>query len=167
MKQKNNEVTQQGIILNIQEKVRVIRGERVILDSDLAVLYGVPTKRLNEAVKRNAKRFPSDFMFKLNQEEMISNLKSQFATSSYGGRRKPTFAFTEQGIAMLSSVLRSEIATRVNIYIMRVFVQIRKMASTHQELREKIADLGVKYDSQFETVFEAIQQLLIEDENSK
>jgi len=165
MKQQHEEDTR-NIILNIQEKVHMIRGERVILDSDLARLYGVKTHVLNQAVKRNIERFPADFMFKLDANE-LSNLISQIVISSYGGRRKPTFAFTEQGISMLSSVLRSDVAIKVNIYIMRVFVQIRKMLSTHRELREKIADLEVKYDSQFETVFEAIQQLLIEDEKSK
>ncbi len=141
-----------------------------MLDFDLAELYETETKLLKQAVRRNINRFPSDFMFELTKEEYHS-LRSQYVTLENSGRGKYSkylpFAFTEQGIAMLSSVLRSEIATRVNIYIMRVFVQIRKMASTHQELREKIADLEVKYDSQFETVFEAIQQLLIEDENSK
>ncbi len=167
MKQKNIELNQQKILLYIQEKIRVVRNEKVIFDSDLAALYGVPTKRLNEAVRRNAKRFPADFMFQVRQEETDLNLKSQFATSSYGGRRKPIFAFTEQGIAMLSSVLRSDIAVGINIYIMRAFVYMRRFVSTNKELREKIADLEVKYDSQFETVFEAIQQLLIQEENFK
>lgn len=164
MQHKSNEIKQQSILSHIQEKIHYIRGEKVILDFDLATLYGVPTKRLNEAVKRNIKRFPADFMFQLSQEEVETNLKSQIATSSYGGRRKPISAFTEQGIAMLSSVLHSDIAIEVNIYIMRVFVYMRKNSSNYKELQEKITKLEVKYDSQFETVFEAIQELLSEDE---
>lgn len=113
----------------IQQKIYEIRGEKVMLDKDLASLYQMEVKRLNEAVKRNIRRFPADFMFQLSKEEW-SNLKSQFATSSWGGVRKLPYAFTEQGVAMLSSVLNSEIAIEVNISIMRTFVAVRQLVSS-------------------------------------
>jgi len=148
--------------------VRWVRGERVMLDADLARLYGVETRALNRAVRRNVKRFPSDFMFLLVNEE-VANLKCQIGTSSlgWGGRRKPVMAFTEQGVAMLSSVLRSDRAADVNIAIMRTFVQLRRLMDSNRELARKIADMEEKYDEQFGTVFQAIQQLIAEEAEPK
>ena len=144
----------------IKNLIYHIRGKAVMLDSDLAVLYQVPTGRLNEAVKRNIRRFPEDFMFQLTQEE-FKNLISQFATSSFhGGRRKLPLVFTEQGVAMLSAVLNSEIAIDVNINIMRAFVQLRRIAITFVDLKRKIDSMERKYDRQFKIVFDAIRQLL-------
>jgi hypothetical protein len=119
--------------LIINPRILCIRGNKVMLDSDLAELYGVETKVLNQAVKRNIERFPDDFMYQLTLQE-VRNLKSQIVTSSYGGKRKRPFVFTEQGIAMLSSVLRSELAIKVNIQIMRAFVKIRNFLATNKEL---------------------------------
>lgn len=151
----------------IQYKIYIIRRKKVILDRDLAILYEVPTKRLNEAVKRNSKRFPADFMFQLNTEEYSlfsdsndSNLKSQFATSSYGGTRKLPFAFTEQGIAMLSSVLHSERAISINIQIIRIFTKLREMIDTYKELREKVEELEKSSSKNFEQIFKVIKILL-------
>jgi hypothetical protein len=121
----------------ITRSIYVIRDQKVMPDSDLAELYGIETKRLNEQVKRNPERFPEDFMFQLTLEEW-SNLRSQNATSSWGGRRNPPFVFTEQGVAMLSSVLNSTIAIQVNISIMRVFVRIRQWTANYADLAEKI-----------------------------
>ena len=145
-----------------------VRGERVILDADLARLYGVETRALNRAVRRNAKRFPSDFMFLLVNKE-VTNLKCQIGTSSlgWGGRRKPVMAFTEQGVAMLSSVLRSDRAADVNIAIMRTFVQLRRLMDSNRELARKIAEMEKRYDEQFGAVFQAIQQLITEEEEPK
>ncbi len=138
-----------------------IRGKAVILDSDLAKMYQVETKVLNQAVRRNIGRFPSDFMFKLTKSE-YKNLMSQFVTSNngHGGRRYMPYAFTEQGVAMLSGVLNSDIAINVNINIMRAFVQIRRLGMTVVDLKRKIDTMEKKYDSQFRVVFKAIQQLL-------
>jgi hypothetical protein len=133
-----------------------------MVDSDLADLYRVPTKVFNQAVKRNLKRFPKDFMFRLTAKE-IEILRSQIVTSSWGGRRTLPFAFTEQGVAMLSSVLNSERAVQVNIAIMRAFVKLREILTTHRELAEKIADLESKYrqhDDKIQAVFEAIRELI-------
>ncbi len=202
---------------NIEEldyKIYFLRGRRVMLDRDLALLYGVSTKVLNQSVKRNISRFPEDFMFQLTKEEekYISlrsqfvtsndengldkaNLKSQIVTSSneeilrcqngtseqvavlrsqiatsrlgYGGRRKLPYAFTEQGVAMLSSVLKSERAIQVNIQIMRTFTKIREMLVSSKELREKINELEEKYDQQFAEVFTAINLLLEPPEQPK
>ncbi|MBM4091633.1 MAG: ORF6N domain-containing protein [Planctomycetes bacterium] len=143
----------------IEQAILLIRGQKVMLDSDLAELYEVPTKRLTEAVRRNQSRFPSDFMFQLTTSE-FENLRTQFATSSWGGRRYNPFVFTEHGILMLSSVLRSERAVQVNIAIMRAFVRLREMLATHKELARKLDELERKYDSQFRVVFEAIRQLM-------
>jgi len=143
----------------IATKILVIRGKRVMLDSDLAVLYGVKTGRLNERVSRNIKRFPEDFMFQLTKEETL-NLKSHFATSSWGGVRKLPRVFTQEGVAMLSSVLNSERAIMVNIQIMRAFVQLRRMLLTNTDLRRKLEKMEKKYDKQFAIVFQAIKQLL-------
>jgi hypothetical protein len=157
-------------------RVHYLRHEKVILDSDLAELYGVTTGRLNEAVQRNLERFPSDFMFQLTENELEfllsqvaiaknaeSSLKSQIATLKRGGRRSLPYAFTEQGVAMLSSVLRSERAVEVNIAIMRTFVQLRRLMDSNALLAEKIEALEEKYadhDQQFQLVFEAIKQLI-------
>lgn len=116
----------------IQNKIYEIRGQRVMLDRDLAEMYGVETKRINEAVKRNLKRFPNDFVFRINHQE-FTNLKSQFATSSWGGVRKLPYAFTEQGVAMLAGVLNSDTAVRANIVIMRAFVRMRSYLATTPE----------------------------------
>lgn len=143
----------------IEQRILLIRGEKVILDADLAALYSVETKILNQAVKRNLARFPDDFMFQLTAEE-FSNLRSQSVTSSWGGRRTPPYAFTEQGIAMLSSVLRSDRAVMVNVQIVRTFVRLRRMLSENAELARKLAALERKYDEQFKVVFDAIRSLM-------
>jgi len=153
-------------IEKITGKIYFIRGQKVIMDRDLAKLYDVETKVLKQAVKRNIKRFPSDFMFELTKEE-FQNLRSQFVTSSWGGSRYVPMVFTEQGVAMLSSVLNSERAIQVNIQIMRAFTQLRRMLATHGGLKRKIEAMEKKYDEQFAIVFEAIQQLLEEDEKPK
>ncbi|MEW6740086.1 MAG: ORF6N domain-containing protein [Nitrospirota bacterium] len=152
----------------IEKKILMIRGEKVMLDSDLAELYGVPTRRLNEQVRRNISRFPDDFMFQLTSEE-TENLRSQFATSSsgHGGRRYLPYVFTEQGVAMLSSVLNSERAIAVNIAIMRAFVKLREMIASHKDLAKRLNDLEKKYDAQFKVVFDAIRQLMIPPEPKK
>ena len=124
----------------VAQRIYVVRKERVMLDSALAELYQVPTFRLNEAVKRNARRFPQDFMFRLTKEEAI-NLTSQFAMSSYGGRRTQPYAFTELGVAMLSSVLNSERAVQMNIVIMRAFVKLRELLVTNKELAFRIEQI--------------------------
>ncbi|MFN8628003.1 MAG: ORF6N domain-containing protein [Candidatus Binatia bacterium] len=147
----------------------VIRGQKVMLDADLAVLYGVETRALNQAVRRNARRFPSDFMFQLTQEEVGCRapqlgevrLRSQLGISkTRGGRRYAVFAFTEQGVSMLSSVLRSERAVQVNIAIMRTFVELREMLASHKDLARKLEALERKYDAQFKVVFDAIRELM-------
>ena len=143
----------------IENKILFIREKKVILDRDLAELYKVLTKRLNEQVKRNIQRFPKDFMFQLTKEE-LEILKSQIATSSWGGRRKFPMAFTEQGVAMLSSVLNSERAIMVNIQIIRTFTKLREILLTHEDIKKKIELMEKKYDQQFKVVFEAIRHLL-------
>lgn len=143
----------------IAAKILIVRGKRVILDRDLAVLYEVKTKRLNEQVARNRKRFPEDFMFQLTEEE-TDFLRSHFATSNRGGRRYLPYVFTQEGVAMLSSVLNSERAIMVNIQIMRAFAQLRRMLLTNRGLRCKIEEMEKKYDKQFAIVFQAIKQLL-------
>ena len=153
----------------IEQKILLIQGHKVMLDSDLAELYGVEAKRLNEQVKRNIARFPSDFMFQLSEDD-YSALRSQIATlkPGRGGHRKYLpFAFTEQGVAMLSSVLNSERAIEVNILIMRSFVKLREMISTHKDLAKKLESLEQKYDSQFKMVFDAIRQLMTPPESKK
>jgi hypothetical protein len=147
----------------IEKKILLIRGQKVLLDADLAELYGVPTKALKQSVKRNIKRFPSDFMFILTYQE-VRNLRSQFVTSSssgWGGTRISPMAFTEQGVAMLSSVLNSEKAIEVNIMIMRAFVKLREMIASNKDLARRLDELEKKYDKQFKIVFEAIRQLMI------
>ena len=140
-------------------KIIYLRGQKVMLDSDLAELYGVETRRVTEQVKRNPERFPEDFMYQLTNKE-FTILKSQFATSSWGGKRKLPFAFTEQGIAMLSSVLHSERAINVNIAIMRAFVKLRELLLTNKELNSKLQKIEAKYDKQFRVVFEVLKQLM-------
>src|SRR6187399_1404232 len=146
----------------IARAILVIHREKVILDSDLAALYGVSTGNLNKAVKRNAERFPADFMFQLDAEE-VANLKFQFGISSWGGRRRRPYAFTEQGVAMLSSVLNSERAVKVNVAIMRAFVKLRETLDTNHELARKFAELerrvGV-HDDEIVAILEAIRQLM-------
>ena len=143
----------------IQNAILLIRAQKVMLDADLAKLYGVETRVLVQAVKRNAARFPDDFMFQLTKKE-FDNLRSQFVTSSWGGRRYFPYAFTEQGVAMLSSVLHSKRAVQVNIEIMRTFVRLRRMLSDHEGLSRKLAALERKYDEQFRIVFLVIKQLM-------
>ncbi|MEW6412298.1 MAG: ORF6N domain-containing protein [Candidatus Zixiibacteriota bacterium] len=144
----------------IENKIFLLRSCNIMLDSDLANLYGVETKALIQAVKRNIDRFPDDFMFQLTKEE-FANLRSQFGTSSqWGGRRYPPYAFTEQGVAMLSSVLKSKRAVRVNIEIMRAFVKLRELLATNEKLARKLNELEKKYDAQFKVVFDAIRQLM-------
>jgi hypothetical protein len=151
----------------IEQKILLIKGQKVMLDSDLAALYGVTTKRLNEQVRRNLKRFPADFMYQLSREEFES-LKSHFATSSsWGGRRTRPFVFTEQGISMLSSILNSDRAIEVNIQIMRTFVKLREIMLSHKDLTKKLNELEKKYDGQFQIVFEAIRQLIEQPEKPK
>lgn len=148
-------------IADIESKIYLIRGQKVMLDFDLAELYQVPLIRLNQQVRRNEYRFPSDFMFILSFQE-VANLKSQFVISSsgWGGRRTPPLAFTEQGIAMLSSVLNSRTAVEVNIAIIRTFVQLREVLKSNRELEKKITELESKYDGQFRVVFQTIREIL-------
>lgn len=147
---------------DIERRIYLIRGQRVMLDRDLAELYGVTTAALNQAVKRNSDRFPDDFMFQLDKEE-FENWISQIVISNpglrMGARRRPQ-AFTEQGVAMLSSVLRSKRAIQVNIAIMRAFVTFREMLATHQDLADRLAELEQKHDEKFRVVFDAIRQLM-------
>lgn len=144
----------------IESRVFLIRGQRVMLSTHLAELYQVAPRALVQAVKRNRERFPSDFMFQLTARE-LTNLKSQIVISSWGGsRRAAPYAFTEQGVAMLASVLRSPRAIRVNIEIMRAFVRLRRMLASHAALARKMATLERSYDGQFKVVFDAIRQLM-------
>lgn len=155
---------------NIATLVRFIRGEKVLLDSDLATLYGVETRALNQAVKRNMERFPGDFMFQLTQEEGRALLasRSQSVTLKRGQNIKYLpYAFTEQGVAMLSSVLRSQRAVEVNIAIMRTFVQLRRLMDSNRDLARKIQAMEKKYDEQFAVVFDAIKKLIAEDDARK
>ncbi|MDI6767605.1 MAG: ORF6N domain-containing protein [Bacteroidota bacterium] len=150
----------------IEKKIFFLRGQKVMLDKDLAELYGVLTRDLNKAVWRNLDRFPEDFMFQLAAEE-FQNLMFHFGTSSWGGTRKLPYVFTEQGVAMLSSVLRSKRAAQVNIEIMRAFVKLRELLATHKGLAQKLEELEKKYDSQFKIVFEAIHKLILPPEKPK
>lgn len=155
---------------NIQHKIYIIRGRKVMLDRDLAVLYDVPTKRLNEAVKRNLERFPEDFMFQLSVEEYSSFSRSQIATLKKGSGSNIKYlplAFTEQGIAMLSSVLNSKKAIQINIQIIRIFTKLREMIDAYRELREKVEELEKTSTSNFEQIFYAIKMLIKEDEEPK
>ena len=158
-------------IERIENKIYLIRGQKVMLDQDLAKLYDVKTHVLNQAVKRNTDRFPKDFMFQLTGQEYTdlaclsetSNLKSQIVISSWGGRRKLPQAFTEQGVAMLSGILRSKRAVQVNIIIMRAFVRLRQVLATHKELAHKLKELEHKYenhDVKIQGIFNAIRKLM-------
>jgi hypothetical protein len=145
----------------ITSKIYLIRNHKVLLDSDLAELYQVDTKRLNENVKRNSNRFPDDFMFQLSSKEW-NNLKSQFATSSWGGRRKPPFVFTEHGVLMLSSVLNSERAIAVNIQVMRIFTRIREVLKSNAEFISRLEMLesrAIEYDERIELIFKYLGEL--------
>ncbi len=152
----------------IEGKILLLRGHKVMLDRDLAMLYEVPTKSLNLAVKRNLARFPKDFMFRLNEKE-AEYLRFQFETSNKGrgGSRYLPYVFTEQGIAMLSSVLNSERAIQVNIQIMRTFTKLRKMLQNYAQLRKKIEEMEKNYDRKFKIVFQTIEKLIIEEEKPK
>lgn len=153
-------------IERIRQAILLVRGQKVMLDRDLAALYGTETRVLNQAVKRHAERFPSDFMFQLTREE-IRNL-SQFVISSPTSKHAPRmYAFTEQGVAMLSGVLNTPRAIRVNIGIMRTFVQLRQLLASHADLARKLAELEKKYDAQFQVVFDAIRQLMTPPERPK
>jgi hypothetical protein len=143
----------------IERAILVLRGHRVILDKDLSVLYGVTTGNLNKAVNRNLERFPDDFMLRLTEAE-FNDLRFQFGRSRWGGTRTLPRAFTEQGVAMLSSVLRSPRAALVNIEIMRAFVRLREMIATNRDLARRLDDLEKRYDAQFKGVFDAIRQLM-------
>ena len=167
---------------NVARLVFFVRGEKVLLDADLAMLYRVEARALNQAVARNRKRFPADFMFQLTKKE-FDNMRSQFVTTSrralvnssqavmssrkHRGRAYRPYAFTEQGVAMLSSVLRSSRAVEVNIAIMRTFVQLRRIMDTNRDLARKIEALEEKYDEQFSVVFAAIKQLVAPTEPAK
>jgi phage regulator Rha-like protein len=151
----------------IEKKILIIRGEKVMLDSDLAELYGVEVKHLKRQVRRNITRFPEDFMIQLSKEEYDS-LRCHFGTLKRGEHSKYLpYAFTEQGVAMLSSVLNSERAIQVNILIMRAFVKLREMLATHKDLAKKLEDMERKYDAQFKVVFDAIRELMKPPEPKK
>ena len=153
----------------VERKIFIIRNQKVMLSIHLAELYGVEHRVLMQSIKRNLERFPENFMFQLKYNEW-SNLKSQFVTSSWGGIRKLPFAFTEQGIAMLSSVLKSQSAVQVNIQIMRAFVKLREILSTHNELAQKLKELELKFEShdeQITAIFDAINQLIVPPEKHK
>jgi len=143
----------------IESKIFLIRGKKVMLDRDLARLYGVDTRRLNEQVRRNIERFPDGFMYQLTKGE-LTILMSQFATSSWGGIRRLPYVFTDYGIAMLSSVLNSKRAIQVNIQIIRSFIKMREISLSNGELKRKIESMEKKYDHQFQVVFKAIKRLL-------
>ena len=157
-------------IERVAQSIRWIRGQKMLLDSDLAALYDVTTGNLNKAVKRNSDRFPSDFMFELKPEE-LTNLKFQFGISRWGGRRRSRpHVFTEQGIAMLSSVLNSERAIKVNIAIMRTFVKLRQTLDTNRELAQKFSQLEQrvgKHDEEIAAILEAIRQLMTPPEKPR
>ena len=162
-------VYQEGIvpIEVIEKRIYFLRSQKVMLSIDLAELYQVEARVLIQAVKRNLDRFPKDFMFQLTSNE-FTNLKSQIVISSWGGLRRSTpYAFTEQGVAMLSSILRSKRAIQVNVEIMRAFVRLRKMLASHVELARKLASLERKYDAQFKVVFDAIRQLMAPSQPAK
>lgn len=178
MQKKNTKLNTEIVFLpteKVVSKIFLIRGKKIMLDRDLAELYKVETRALNQAVKRNPNRFPSDFMFQLTKEEtkklisqnVISTSSSQIATSSWGGTRKPSMVFTEQGVAMLSSVLNSERAILVNIQIIRTFTKLRELISTNVKLRKKIEEMEKKYDSKFKKVFDVLKQLLMQEEKPK
>jgi len=149
-------------IERIASVIYLVRDQKVMLDMDLAELYGVETKRLNEQVKRNLRRFPEDFMFQLTKEE-FENLKSQIATSSWGGRRTLPYVFTEQGVAMLSSVLNSDRAIDINVAIIRTFIRMREMLATHEDVARKIEE----HDQHIAILYDYIKKLMEPSESSK
>jgi hypothetical protein len=157
----NNKAESNVKVQGIERLIYLIRGHKVMLDKDLAELYGVETKALKQAVKRNIDRFPSDFMFELS-EHKFNILRSQIVTSSsqWGGARYRPMVFTEQGVAMLSSVLRSKRAVQVNIEIMRAFVRLRQLMAAHKDLERRLDSLEERYDEQFKVVFDAIRALM-------
>ena len=158
--QKNNSVQVSSFLSHevIERKIYIIRGKKVMFDKDLAALYDVSTSYLNRQIKRNIDRFPSDFMFQLDEKE-FKNLICQFGTSSWGGTRKSPRVFTDYGILMLSSVLNSKRAIQVNIQIVRTFAKLREFILSHKDLQKKIEALEEKYDNQFKNVFQAIKEL--------
>ena len=151
---------------DIAKRIYFIRGIKVMLDRDLAELYEVETRVLNQAVRRHTKRFPEDFMFQLTKTE-FNNLKSQFVISSWGGVRKMPLAFTEQGVAMLSGILNSDKAIEVNIQIMRAFVKLRHMILDHDELKRELDELRKEMNERFQIVFTVLDKLVTEDEETK
>lgn len=155
-------VAKRSLVISAEQVERcilLVRGQKVMLDSDLAALYGVETFNLNKAMKRNLDRFPADFMFQLSKEEAAAlTFQTGSSNPGRGGRRYLPYVFTEQGVAMLSSVLRSKRAVQVNIEIMRAFVRLRDILAAHKELAKKLEELESKYDSQFRVVFETIRQ---------
>ena len=152
-------------VAEVEERIVEIRGAKVLLDTDLALLYEVPVKRLNQAVRRNRQRFPPDFLFQLSPEEW-AHLRSQFVTSKIGrgGRRHPPYAFTEHGAVMAATILRSQRAVAMSILVVRAFVRLRKVLVTHEELTRRLAELEQKYDQQFGVVFQAIREILKESQ---
>ncbi len=154
-------------VATVQSKIYEIRNLKVMLDFDLAELYEIPTKALNQAVKRNLKRFPSDFMFQLTREDW-ANMRSQFVTASQEKRNIKTtpYAFTEQGLAMLSGILNSDIAINVNVAIMRTFVMIRKHALEQKDFNDRLSILESKYDKNFGDIYEALNYLIQKDETN-
>lgn len=161
MPEKRTKIRSLVPIAVVERRIHLVRGRKVILDADLATLYQVPTGALNQAVRRNVERFPEDFMFQLNNEE-FENWKSQIVMSNSGakmGLRRRPYAFTEQGVAMLSSVLKSKRAIAVNIAIIRTFVRLRRLLATHKELAERLIDMEKKFDERFKIVFDILRQL--------
>lgn len=150
-------------IAHIKNRIHEVRGMRIMLDFDLAQLYTIETKRLKESVRRNIRRFPEDFMFELTSTEW-ENLRTQFATSSWGGKRFPPFAFTEQGVAMLSSVLNSDTAIDINISIMRAFVLMRQWALEYHDLQEKLTDLEKRFGQKFTDIEQVLNYLIQKDQ---
>jgi hypothetical protein len=150
----------------VEKKILLIRGQRVILDVDLAALYGVTTKAFNQAVKRNIDRFPRDFLLQLTTDEALT-IRSQFVTASKRNIRYLPYAFTEHGIIMAASVLNSQRAIDASVYVVRAFVKLREMISTHKDLARKLSELEKKYDGQFQIVFEAIRQIIEVEEKPK
>lgn len=157
------------VATNIESKILLIRGQRVMLDADLAELYGVETKMLNRAVKRNPERFPEDFMFQLTAEE-LENLRFQFGTSSWGGRRYLPYAFTEHGALMLGNVLKSEQAVEMSLMVVRAFVHMRELLAGNKELAQKLSQLERKvgaHDKAIAEIIKAIRQLMVPEEPKK
>jgi arabinogalactan endo-1,4-beta-galactosidase len=150
-------------LVHIKDRIHEVRGMKIMLDFDLAQLYTLETKRLKEAVRRNIRRFPEDFMFELTSNEW-ENLRTQIASSSWGGKRYRPFAFSEHGIAMLSSVLHSDVAIEINISIMRAFVHIRQWALSHEELAMQLRDLEKRYDRKFMDIEQVLTYLMQKDQ---